>query len=254
MVAGSRPASSAACSRSGTRSAMSRRPWIGIQPSQYSTTWRNVTGPPAPPMMIGGCGWRTGLGQLHDGEKRTYSPSNDAGVLGPQLADRQHVLAGDGPTAVGIDAVVLHLVDVPARRRSRAHPPTGEVVERGDGLGLHDRIVLGDERDAGGQPQPLGDRSRDGEGDERVEGAAVLLGQLGPAGPRRAPARRDVRVLGHPERLEAACLRARWPTDRGGSTDRSGTAGRRCACRQCRRGTGWGSLLPDAGHPAGALP
>ena len=57
---------------------MPRRPWIGIHPSQYSTTWRNVTGPPAPPMRIGGCGVATGLGQLHDGEKLTNSPSKDA--------------------------------------------------------------------------------------------------------------------------------------------------------------------------------
>ena len=59
---------------------------------------------------------------------------------------------------------------------------------------------------------PVPSRSRSvtvaggGEGDERVEGAAVLLGQLGSAGPRRAPARRDVGVLGDPERLEAAGL------------------------------------------------
>ena len=59
-------------------SAMLRRPWIGIQPSQYSTTWRNVTGPPAPPMMIGGCGSLTGFGQLHDGENCTCSPSKEA--------------------------------------------------------------------------------------------------------------------------------------------------------------------------------
>ena len=45
IVAGSRPASSAtAAAGSSSFARMSLRPWIGIQPSQYSTTWRNVTG------------------------------------------------------------------------------------------------------------------------------------------------------------------------------------------------------------------
>ncbi len=81
IVERSRPASSAAAHSWGSRSVIPRRPWIGIQPSQYSTTWRNVIGPPAPPITIGGYGVLTGLGQLHDGVKRTNSPSNDASSL-----------------------------------------------------------------------------------------------------------------------------------------------------------------------------
>ena len=127
---------------------MLRRPWIGIHPSQYSTTWRNVIGPPAPPMMIGGCGLATGLGQLHDGEKLTYSPSNDASSCGPQLAHGQDVLASDGRRRAG---------STPWCSISSSFQPTpmpsstaaGQVVERGDRLGLDDRVVLGDERDAG---------------------------------------------------------------------------------------------------------
>ena len=42
--------------------------------------------------------------------------------------------------------------------------------------------MLGDERDAGAEAQPLRHGRRGGEGDERVERAAVLLGQLGPPG------------------------------------------------------------------------
>src|SRR5437870_5747840 len=44
------------------------------------------------------------------------------------------------------------------------------------------------------------------EGDERVVAVPVLLRQGRAAGPRAAPARRDVRVLREPHRLEAALL------------------------------------------------
>ena len=44
------------------------------------------------------------------------------------------------------------------------------------------------------------------EGDERVEAAAVLVRQLAAAGVGRAPARRDVGVLGEPHGVEAALL------------------------------------------------
>ena len=54
--------------------------------------------------------------------------------------------------------------------------------------------------------QPLGDGGRRGQGDVGVERAAVLLGQLRAAGPRRPAAGRDVRVLGDPERLVAPGL------------------------------------------------
>ena len=117
---------------------MLRRPWIGIQPSQYSTTWRNVTGPPAPPMMIGGCGSHTGLGQLHDGREADVLAVEGRLLLGPQLAHRQDVLAGDGPPLRRVDAVVLHLVLVPADADAEQHPPAGQVVERGHRLGQDD--------------------------------------------------------------------------------------------------------------------
>ena len=78
MLSGSRPAASAAARNSPTRSSTVLRPWIGIQPSQYSMMWRNVTGPPAPPMITGGCGNCTGLGQLQLSVKLTWSPSYPA--------------------------------------------------------------------------------------------------------------------------------------------------------------------------------
>ena len=208
---------------------MPRRPWIGIHPSQYSTTWRNVTGPPAPPIRIGGCGVATGFGQLHDGEKLTNSPSNDASscVHSSRIAStfsRVTARRRFGSTPWCSISSSFQPTPMPSDTR-----PSDSEVERGDRLGLDDRVVLGDERDAGAEAQPLRHRRRGGEGDERVERAAVLLGQLRAAGPRRAPARRDVGVLGDPQRLEAAVLQLASPGGRAGSRGRSGRSARRCA-------------------------
>src|SRR5215212_312049 len=55
-------------SRSGNGTLL--RPGRGSQPSQYSTKPRSANGP-SPPMIIGGCGFWTGFGQLHSGSKLT---------------------------------------------------------------------------------------------------------------------------------------------------------------------------------------
>ena len=78
------------------------------------------------------------------------------GFLGPELLHGQHLLPHDLPTLRGIDAVLLHLVDVPADTDAEQEPSVAREVERGDGLGQHDGIVLGDEADAGAQLQALG--------------------------------------------------------------------------------------------------
>ncbi len=148
---------------SSSLSAMPRRPWIGIQPSQYSTMWRNVTGPPAPPMMIGGCGSLTGFGQLHDGGKLTYSPSNEASscVHSSRIASTfsratERRRLGSTPWC----SISSSFQPTPMPSSEAA---AGQQVERGDRLGQHDRVVLGDERDAGPEPQPLGHRGRRGQ-------------------------------------------------------------------------------------------
>ena len=92
---------------------MPRRPWIGIHPSQYSTTWRNVTGPPAPPMMIGGCGVGDRLRPAPRRREVHVLAVERRLLLRPQLAHREHVLAGDRPPLRRVDAVVLHLLLVP---------------------------------------------------------------------------------------------------------------------------------------------
>ena len=103
----------------------------------------------------------------------------------------------------------LHLLVVPAVAHAEQEPPAGDDVERGDLLGQPQRIALGDERDPRAEHDRVGDRRRRGEGDELVVGAPVELGQRRRAGlpaPRRAPRRRDVRVLGEPQRVEATGL------------------------------------------------
>ena len=78
--------------------------------------------------------------------------------------------------------MVLHLVVVPADADAEHEPAAGDVVERGDCFASDDRVVLGDEADAGAEPQRGGGGRRGAERDERVERAAVLLGQVPPPG------------------------------------------------------------------------
>ena len=128
-------------------------------------------------------------------------------LLRPERLHRQHHLAHAGAAALGVDAVALHLLLVPAVADAEHHAAAGEPVERGDLLGQRDRIVLRHQRDAGAEPDPAGARRRRGERDIGIERALVLLGQHCVAGGRRrAPRGRDVRVLGDEERGEAARL------------------------------------------------
>jgi hypothetical protein len=102
--------------------------------------------------------------------------------------------------------VVSHLLPVPARADAEQEAPSRHVVERRHLLRRDDRIALDHEADAGAELQPLRDRRRGGERDERVEDVAVLARQLTPAGVGRVAADRDVRVLRHEERLEPELL------------------------------------------------
>ena len=105
--------------------------------------------------------------------------------------------------------MILHLVLVPPDADAEDESTAGDVVERRHLLREDDRIVLRDEADAGAELQSLSDRCGDAQRDERVEDVAVLLGQLAAAGPRSAPADRDVGVLGKPEGVVAPTFRFR---------------------------------------------
>jgi hypothetical protein len=85
--------------------------------------------------------------------------------------------------------------------------PARDQVEGGEGLGRHDRLALGRQRDAGAERDPLGDGGGRGQRDEGIQRALVALGQLGLAGRwRRDAADRDVGVLGQVQRVEAPVL------------------------------------------------
>ena len=114
-----------------------------------------------------------------------------------------------------VDAVLLDLVGVPAEADAEHEPTAALAVQRGDGLGRHDRVALGHETDAGADHQAVGHRRRHRQGDERVERALVLLGQFGvPRGWRGPAADRDVRVLGHVERAQPPVLDLAGEVDR----------------------------------------
>src|SRR5439155_15100448 len=86
------------------------------------------------------------------------------------------------------------------------HPASRKMVEARDLLRGPDRIALDHETDAGPE---LDARRRDRRGRERDEGIVavpVLLRQVTATRPGTLAARGDVRVLGHPERLEPALL------------------------------------------------
>ena len=103
-------------------------------------------------------------------------------------------------------AVVLHLLRVPAAADAEEEAAVREVIEARHFLRRRDGIALDHEADAGAELELRRDRRRHRERDERIVAVPVLLRQGAAAGPRAAAARRDVRVLGHPQRLEAALL------------------------------------------------
>ena len=78
-------------------------------------------------------------------------------VLRPQRLHGEHVLAATLARRVSVvDAVVVHLVLVPAEADAERETAAGEEVEGGDGLGRDDRIALGGEQDAGADPERRG--------------------------------------------------------------------------------------------------
>ena len=103
-------------------------------------------------------------------------------------------------------AVALDLVLVPAAADAEQKPAARDLVDRGDELCGLDRVALDDEAHPGADLQGLRRHRRRGQGDERVHHVVVLLAEFAAAGRRRLARARDVRVLGRPERLEAARL------------------------------------------------
>ena len=80
-------------------------------------------------------------------------------------------------------------------------------VERGDGFGGRDRVVLGHEADARAEFERVRDRRGGRERDELVVRLLVVLRQLHPAMERRRATRGDVGLLPIEQRLVAVVLR-----------------------------------------------
>ncbi|MGX1270620.1 hypothetical protein RKD18_003814 [Streptomyces phaeoluteigriseus] len=153
------------------------------------------------------------------------------------------------------------LLLVPAEAEAEGEAAAGEVVNGRDPLGEVDRIVLGDEGDAGAEAEVLRHGRRLSEGDEGVEGTAVLAGQVAARGIRGGALDGDVRVFGEVEPGEAALLQLAGEAGRGdrlvgeedGDGDAHGAAfrlGRLWLCDWAAAGVGL-LLGLAAGPPAG---
>ena len=124
----------------------------------------------------------------------------------PDLLHRENPLAQEPEPRLEDRVVVFHLLRVPSGSDAEQKPSVREEIEARDRLRQGDGIVLDDETDARPELQGPRRRRRGHEPDERVERVGILLGQWAAARERRAPARRNVRVLGHEQGLEPALL------------------------------------------------
>jgi len=115
-------------------------------------------------------------------------------ALGQEAAERRHHLVGPPAALRELHAERLELVLVPARADAEHEAPAREVPEGLDLARQGDRVVVGKDEEAGGQPDPRGDAGRVGQTEERRHPyGAVEAGRL-------------QEVLGDPQRVEAQGL------------------------------------------------
>src|SRR5215470_7301691 len=106
----------------------------------------------------------------------------------------------DGP-------VVFHLVLVPTSADPKQEPSLAHLVDRGHEFGGLDNVALLNEGHAGAEFDSLGHLTGRGQNHERVHGVVIGFGHLASAREGRLARQRDMRVLGHPDRLETALLK-----------------------------------------------
>src|SRR6266852_580686 len=123
--------------------------------------------------------------------------------VGPELLHGQDPLAHELPAAVGIGAVIGHLLQVPAAAHAEQKASARQVIQRGHLFGGGDRIALDHQAHPRAKAELAGHRGRGGQSQKRVKHVRVLAWELCTAGPRGAPLSRDVRVLWYPQRLES---------------------------------------------------
>src|SRR4051794_6158038 len=107
---------------------------------------------------------RVGRHPLEAGELAREAGS----VRSPQGAHRGHVLVGPGAAPLPRDAEGVELLAEPADADADLDPPAREAVERGQLLGQHDRVALGEDEDASRQADPARGRGDVGQPDERI--------------------------------------------------------------------------------------
>ena len=127
-------------------------------------------------------------------------------VLGPDLLHRKYAVLHQPEAALGVRAVVAHLLDVPAGPDAEEEAAAGEEVE----VAIAFAVAIGSRSTIRQMPVPTRSVSVASaalhQRDEGVKRVLVLAGQLAPAGSRGFATRGDVGVLGEEQGLEAAIL------------------------------------------------
>ena len=130
-------------------------------------------------------------------------------LVGPDRLHRLDAFAHQAEAAIEIRAVVLHLLAVPAAADPEQEATVRDAIEACHFLREGERIALDDERDAGAELQRPGRRGRCREADEGVHHLVVVGRHVAARREGALPRGRDVGVLAHPHRFEAALLERR---------------------------------------------
>ena len=144
----------------------------GHQPSPWSAT-RCRAVPLLPPIQIGGCGWVIGRGWavMPRAEKCRPSTVTSSPVQMARMTPRRLV---DELVALGVvhperRELALEVPSPDGEREATAR----EHVERGRRLRDDERVPIGEDHDVRDQAQRVGDRRREAEAHERVEGVVA---------------------------------------------------------------------------------
>ena len=92
-------------------------------------------------------------------------PAELGHLVGPEGLHREHLLAHQRPPPREVDAVVLHLLAVPAEADAEDEASLRQPVESRELLGEGDRVVLGRQADAGSEQDAARERRRGGQRD-----------------------------------------------------------------------------------------
>ena len=158
-----------------------------------------------------------GLGYDQSGSKSTWVPWNSRLVVVPDLAHGEDLLPDDGPAVPVVGTVVLHFLAVPAGADADDGATVRDRVQGRDFLGQRDGIALDHEADPGAQTYSFsGGRGR-AEGNERIVGAPIHLGQFATTRKRGRATGRYVGVFREEQAVQAALLDGPGDLDRADS-------------------------------------